>query len=115
MRTIATLSLALALAACSAQSDQAEAQADKLENAAEQSTPEAAAVLQNRADAIREQGASGAPGDPGSSVQDAMQNAGNAQVTNWPQPVDSPSPDAQQVPIGVKKNGSPPKMDGKGS
>ena len=70
----------LLLAACAGgSSDQAEAQADTLDNAAQQSTPEAAAVLENRADAIRADGAVGAPGDPNSSVQQAMENAGAAQ------------------------------------
>ena len=45
----------------------AETEAEALENAAEQSTPEAADVLRNAA-------------DRGANVQDAMQAAGNAQA-----------------------------------
>lgn len=71
------------LAACSGQSSNnsaAEAQADNLDNAAEQSTPAAAAELHDQADAIRDNGATGAPGQPGSSTQQAMDKAGAAQA-----------------------------------
>ncbi|HEX8667089.1 MAG TPA: hypothetical protein VF727_01790 [Allosphingosinicella sp.] len=69
----AAFALTLALAACG-QSTPAENSADALENAAEQSTPEAAAVLENAAESIEENG--GSPAD----VQNAMQAAGNAQA-----------------------------------
>lgn len=82
MRIIALSALAL-LAACSGgTSDQAEAQADKLDNAAEQSTPEAAEALESQADAIRANGVTGAPGELGSSVQNAVNQAGEAQAGN---------------------------------
>ncbi|MFD1610626.1 hypothetical protein ACFSCW_02285 [Sphingomonas tabacisoli] len=82
--------LALALAACSGHSsnDATEQQADTLDNAADQSTAPAADVLHNEADAIRENGASGAPGAPNSSVQQAMNKAAAAQ-----------SGDARQAPV----------------
>jgi hypothetical protein len=83
MKYALTLSAALLLAACSGgTSNQAGAQADQLENAAEQSTPEAAEVLEQQADAIRDNGTSGAAGQPGSSVQQAVEKAGEAQATN---------------------------------
>jgi hypothetical protein len=112
MRIIALAPLAL-LAACSGgASDQAEAQADKLDNAAEQSTPEAAAVLENQADAIRANGATGAVGDPGSTVQNAMAKAGRAQADTTPAPPPQPKPQSQQaVPHGAEKGNPPPKTD----
>jgi hypothetical protein len=83
MKHALILAAALSLAACSGgASDQAEAQADQLANAAQQSTPEAAEVLEQQADAIRGNGTSGAPGQPGSAVQQAMEKAGEAQATN---------------------------------
>jgi hypothetical protein len=82
MRIIALSAFAL-LAACSGgASDQAEAQADQLDNAAEQSTPEAAVVLENQADRIRDNGAEGASGTSGSTVQNAVDEAGEAQARN---------------------------------
>jgi hypothetical protein len=75
----------LALAGCGGQSP-AENNADALEEAAEQSTPEAANVLMNAADEIRENNLSGAPGQPGSPTQQAMEAAGRAQVSGNAQP-----------------------------
>lgn len=101
---------AFSLAACSGgASNQSEAQADKLENAAEQSTPEAAEVLQRQADQIRDNGAAGASGQPGSSVQQAMDKAGAAQADNVqaaPAPGAAPEP-KQAAPYGAEK-GNPP-------
>ena len=73
------LAAALGLAACGQQS-QAENSAEALENAAEQSTPEAAALLENRADEIRDQNVTAPIDAPGSPVQQALQDAGNAQA-----------------------------------
>jgi hypothetical protein len=89
--------LALALAACSGQSsnDAAEQQADKLDNAAEQSTGAAADVLHNEADAIRENGTNSSPGAPGSAVQNAMDRAGAAQSDGTRQ---APAPGVPPVP-----------------
>jgi hypothetical protein len=105
----------LILAACSGgASDQADAQADKLDNAAAQSTPEAAEVLEAQADAIRANGSEGALGQPGSTVQDAMAKAGEAQATNdaAPAPAPLPAPKSQQaVPHGAEKGNPPPKTD----
>jgi hypothetical protein len=58
--------LALALAACG-QNKAADNNAEALDRAAEQSTPEAADILRNAA-------------DNGANVQGAMQDAGNAQA-----------------------------------
>jgi PBP1b-binding outer membrane lipoprotein LpoB len=78
----AILGAALLLTAC-AKPSPADNSADQLENAAEQSDPSAAAVLDNEADAIRDSGVvSGNSSDPGSTVQNAMQNAGDAQASN---------------------------------
>lgn len=60
------LAAALILAGCG-RNGAAENNADALESAAEQSTPEAADVLRNAA-------------DQGANVQEAMQAAGNAQA-----------------------------------
>lgn len=65
---------AFALAACGSDSP-AENSADALEEAAEVSTPEAANILENEADRIREQGVA----DP-AAAQNALQQAGNAQA-----------------------------------
>lgn len=107
----------LTLSACGGASDQADAQADKLDNAAEQSTPEAAAVLENQADMIRENGAAGAAGQPGSSVQQAVEKAGEAQTTNaiGAAPAPSATPQSKQaLPHGAEKGNPPPKTDTKG-
>jgi len=93
--------LLLALTACSGHSsnDAAEQQADVLDNAAEQSTANAAKVLHNQADAIRENGAVGTPGQPGSSVQQAMNNAAAAQSGDAKQaPIPGPKPTATPTP-----------------
>ncbi|MBA2921097.1 hypothetical protein GON01_15505 [Sphingomonas sp. MAH-20] len=85
----------LALAACSDNSTNgstADAQADALDNAADQSTAKAADVLENRADAIRENGAIGAPGAPGSSTQNAVNAAAEAQDNVRQAPVPGPKP-----------------------
>jgi len=93
--------VALALAACSGHSsnDAAEQQADALDNAADQSTANAADVLHNQADAIRENGAVGAPGQPGSTVQQAMNQAGAAQSGDAKQaPIPGPKPTVTPTP-----------------
>ena len=116
MKHAVALIAALSLAACSgAASDQADAQADTLENAAQQSTPEAAEVLEQQADAIRDNGTSGAAGQPGSAVQQAMEKAGEAQATNTADAVQMPAPGAapakQAVPHGAEKGSPPPTTD----
>lgn len=82
MKIIALAALALLSACSGGTSNPAEAQADRLDNAAAQSTPEAAEALETQADAIRDNGAVGAPGEPGSSVQNAVNEAGEAQAGN---------------------------------
>ena len=115
MKHVLTLAAILSLAACSGgASDQADAQADQLENAAQQSTPEAAEVLEQQADAIRDNGTAGAPGQPGSAVQQAMEKAGQAQATNaaGAAPAPSATPESKQaLPHGAEKGNPPPKTD----
>jgi hypothetical protein len=79
------LAAALGVAGCGQQS-QAENTAEALDEAAEQSTPEAAAVLENRADQIRDQNVTAPIDAPGSPAQQAMQEAGNAQVSGQTAP-----------------------------
>lgn len=107
------LAPALALASCGSSSDPTEQQADRLENAAEQSTPEAAAVLDNAADTIRDQGATGDAGDPNSSVQQAMEQAGAAQAGNAAGTTTPAPPSQQAVPHGAEKGNPPPTVDTK--
>jgi len=57
--------------------------ADRLDNAAEQSDPAAAAVLRNEAEAVRDNGVvQGGPSQEEGTVQRAMENAGAAQVNS---------------------------------
>lgn len=104
------LALPAALAACGGGSERAEQNADLLENAADQSTPAAAAVLENAADRIEEQDVALPPGHPDSSVQQAMDRAGAAQAEanrggTAPTPVPPP---VQAVPHGADKGNPPP-------
>ncbi len=73
-----TLPAAFLLSACGGNSP-ADDQAQALEEAAEQSTPEAANVLMNQADQIE----SGNVTDP-AAAQQALDAAGNAQVAGPP-------------------------------
>ena len=110
------LAAALSLSACSGGvSSEADAQADRLENAAEQSTPEAAAVLENQADAIRANGAAGAIGEPGSSAQQAMEQAGAAQAGNQAgAPAVTLTPQSKQaLPHGFVSGPEPAEIDTK--
>jgi len=79
----AALFSALALAACGGSNDAAEQAADQLDNAAEQSDPAAAQVLENAADQVRET-------DSPAAAQNALQEAGNAQATTLPTPQTPP-------------------------
>jgi hypothetical protein len=77
-----SLGAALLLAACGGNRP-ADNAADQLENAAAQSDPAAAMVLDNEADAIRDNGmVVGNSTDPQGSIQNAMENAGAAQTSN---------------------------------
>ena len=80
------LAAGLGLVACGGQQTPAENTADALENAAEQSTPEAAAVLENQADQIRDSNVTQPIQEPGSAGQQALQDAGNAQAATAQQP-----------------------------
>jgi len=82
--TAITAVAALALSACSSepapapQPTSADQIADKLEQAADQSDPKAAAVIDQRAEELRGSGTVEAPGQPGSYTQKTMQEAGAA-------------------------------------
>jgi crotonobetainyl-CoA:carnitine CoA-transferase CaiB-like acyl-CoA transferase len=79
---------------------QAENNAEVLEEAAEQSDPAAAQVLENAADAAR---------DENINAQQALQNAGNAQATTLPQPQQTP-PSVQAQPNQGGQQTPPPKQ-----
>jgi hypothetical protein len=68
------------LAACGGGQSPAESTADNLEQAADQSDPAGAAVLDNAADAVRETEGTGVPANPEAMAQNAMAEAGNAQA-----------------------------------
>lgn len=71
----------LLLAGCGSERSPAESTAENLEEAAEYSTPEAASVLDNAAEQIRDQNLQ----DP-AAAQKALEAAGNAQVGNGTPP-----------------------------
>ena len=79
-----TTMAALALGACSSEPAPAPEQtsadqvADQLDQAADQSDPKAAKVINQRADELRGSGAVAPPGQPGSYAQKTMQEAGAA-------------------------------------
>lgn len=60
----------------SAEQTSAEQVADQLEQAADQSDPKAAAVIDKRAQELRGSGSVAPPGEPGSYAQKTMQEAG---------------------------------------
>lgn len=106
--------LASALAACGSQSP-AENSAQALENAAAQSTPEAAAVLENAADAVRESDSAAPPGAPGSPVQNALERAGKAQAAPKAKPAGPPAgakPHAKGDPVPPPKIVPPAEHNG---
>ena len=71
---LASIGVFVLLLAC--QRSPAERTADQLDNAAEQSDPAAAAVLENAAEQIR----SGGSANPEATAQNALEAAGNAQA-----------------------------------
>jgi hypothetical protein len=75
-----TLAAFALLAACGGGQSPAESTADNLEEAAEQSDPAGAAVLDNAAEAVRETEGTGVPANPEAMAQKAMAEAGNAQT-----------------------------------
>jgi DNA-binding ferritin-like protein len=81
MRPITPACLAAAALLACAPERPAENVAETLEEAAEQSTPEAADVLENHAERIREEGAV-----PPGAVENALNEAAEAQVGNRQQP-----------------------------
>lgn len=89
----------LVLAACGG-GGQAENTADRLEEAAEQSDPAAAPILENAADAVRE-------GDL--NAQQALQQAGNAQAATVPGAQQAP-PSMQAQPNRTGRQTPPPKV-----
>ncbi len=78
----AAIGSSMLLSACGGSQSPAENSAESLEAAAEQSTPEAAAVLENAAEQIQDQNVQ----DP-AAAQGALEAAGNAQA----QPGSAPS------------------------
>ena len=96
IRTVSavTLAAAFALAACGGQTE-AENTAAALDEAATQSTPEAAAVLENAADQIVDQNITAPISKPGSPGQQAMQAAGQAQAKAAATPAAPPSQGAK--------------------
>jgi hypothetical protein len=91
----------LALAACGSGGTPAENTAAALDEAAEQSDPAAAQVLENAADQALEQNVS----DP----QQALQQAGNAQAATVAQPQQAP-PSLQARPNRTGQQTPPPKV-----
>lgn len=84
------LAVLLLLAACGQGADTngpvGEDPAASLDNAANQADPAAAAVMRNQADAIRNGVAAGNLADPNGAVQNAMEQAGQAQVATTANP-----------------------------
>jgi hypothetical protein len=103
MKFSATLPAAafLILAACGGGSP-ADQTADKLEEAAEQSDPAAAAALENAAADMRD-------GEGSGNAQEALQQAGNAQAATV-QPQQAP-PSMQAQPNRTGQQTPPPKVD----
>lgn len=83
---------------------QADNTADQLEKAAEQSDPAAAEILENAADAARENGAQAA-----NIGQEALQEAGNAASATMPA-VQVPPPSLQAQPNRTGQQTPPPKV-----
>lgn len=75
MKTTFAALAALAVAACGSGGSPAENTASALDNAAEQSTPGAAAVLENAADQIRDENIAAPLDAPGSPAQKALEEA----------------------------------------
>jgi hypothetical protein len=90
----------LVLSACGG-GGEADRTADKLEEAAEQSDPAAAAALENSAESIRQ-------GESGANAQEALQQAGNAQAATV-QPQQAP-PSMQAQPNRTGQQTPPPKI-----
>jgi hypothetical protein len=105
--------LALSLAACGGTQSSADNAADRLDNAAAQSTPEAAVVLENQADAIRDNDSAAPAGAPGSEVQQAMDKAGAAQTAPLANDTQVAPPSRQAMPTGAEKGAPPPKTEPK--
>lgn len=110
MKLPAALSAAafLVLTACGAQ-DRTEQTADRLEEAAEQSGPAAAQVLENAAEEVREQEQVAPLSAPNSTAQEALEAAGDAQARTV-QPQDAP-PSLQAQPNRTGQQTPPPKLD----
>lgn len=103
MKSASALAALLALSACGGQQSAADNSADQLEQAAEQSDPAAARVLEDAADQVR---------DGEANAQQALQNAGNAQAQTLPQPQPAP-PSMQAKPRQPGDPTPPPKQPAK--
>ena len=87
--SLAAAAALLSLAACG---DDA---SDALEEAAEQSTPAAANLLENRAEALEERDVDASLSAPGSPVQEAMEDAGEVAAEALPEGQDQAGTNAQ--------------------
>jgi ABC-type glycerol-3-phosphate transport system substrate-binding protein len=112
IRTAFTAAALLALSACGGQTE-SDNTAAALENAASQSTPEAAAVLENAAEQIQEQNIQAPISEPGSPGQRAMEAAGKAQVQGSGAPKAPPS--VQAKPHAPGDPVPPPKVGAEGN
>jgi hypothetical protein len=98
------LAAAFALSACGGNTE-ADNTAAALKDAASQSTPEAAAVLENAADRIEDQNVTAPISQPGSPGQQAMEAAGKAQAKVTATPV---APKSQGAKPHAKGDPVPP-------
>lgn len=105
---IALISL-VALSACGG-STPAENSAAQLEEAAEQSDPSAAPILENAADQIRDQNA----GDANAAAQQALEQAGNVQAGTVSQTQTPPPPAVGAKPHQAGDPVPPPKTKAPG-
>ena len=101
---IAASALAMLSACGGGGQSQSENTADQLESAAEQSDPASAEILENAADAARQQNGM----EAANTGQEALQQAGNAASATVP-PAQVPPPSLQAQPNRTGQQTPPPK------